>query len=363
MAKNDPHAEIHESAEKESKAGESNAQREVNESRKIHNKLGLPGGRDHDEVDKIFGTPQITDDSQEVSKPCDDPAAVNQRKADIEKKYGVTFDTKDTLPEAERARFREPSLAELQVLDNALAKSRETAEGTSLSKPLHITFLTKDANDPYLAVHGPINDKKTRLTVHNDDLALTDDDRKTGKVSLGSVLMHELGHRSDCVLRRDDSKLGWKDLGGDKFAIETKDGQLYKWVSDKDSTDGKEHWQKVDSTGANIDGQPDSQVDDKQMQTMAKVPQPMDPANDPAESFANAIRMYRQNAETREELKEKSPEIYKYMQEYDEQRLRGMGTDFWGAPNYKRDENGVVVKNEKSWQGFNPALMNTSAAA
>ncbi len=289
-----------------------------------------------------------------VEKQIDSPVDVSNRKTEIQSKYGVVFDTPETLPASEKSRYREPTLAELDVLDTALNKSREGRNGTNSSKPLNIAFFTKDKTDGALATHQGIEGGASRIIVRNDDLATVDGDVKDGKVSLGSVLMHELGHRADFVNARDDEKMGWKKIGSDQFALEANDGRLYKYVAGKDSPTGECYWLKVSSDGTPNDGQNDSRLSDSEMQEVAKFKQPMHPASHPAESFANSIRMYRQNEETRKELEEKSPEIYKYMQEYDQKQVRRMGTDFFGIPEYKREQSGLVTKNDRAW---NPWLM------
>ncbi len=289
-----------------------------------------------------------------VEKTIDSPVEVANRKAEIQSKYGVVFDTPETLPADEKSRYREPTLAELDVLDTALNKSREGRNGTDSSKPLHIAFFTNEKTDGALATHQGIEGGASRIIIRKDDLATVDGDVKDGKVSLGSVLMHELGHRADFVNARDDEKMGWKKIGDDQFALEANDGRLYKYVAGKDSPTGECYWLKVSSDGTPNDGQNDSRLSDREMQEVAKFKQPMHPASHPAESFANSIRMYRQNEETRKELEEKSPEIYKYMQEYDQKQVRRMGTDFFGIPEYKRQPSGLVTKNDQAW---NPWLM------
>lgn len=297
-------------------------------------------GKIHDPADRL------TEETETVALK----EAVDQKKADIEKKYGVTFDTAECLPEQERSRFREPTLAELKTLDNALSKSRESEDGRALSKPLRIAFFKNDPGDGALATHSDIGNGATRIIVRNEDLVPTDGDIKDGKISLGSVLLHELGHRADSVLPRDNERLGWKKAGDD-YALESSDGSLYKYVTDDT---GKSHWQKVDQDGTSIEGQNDSQVTDEQMQTLAKIKQPMDPANNPCEAFANAIRMYRQSDETRAELAQKSPEVYQYMQDYDREFVRKAGTDFFGTPVNKRNPDFTISKNDAAW---NPFLM------
>jgi len=266
------------------------------------------------------------------------------------------LDTSADLPDNEKPRLREPSVAELDVLDTALNKSRESRQGTESSKPLHIAFFTYDKSDGASATHGGISGGGSRIIVRSENLTLADGDIKD-KVTLGSVLMHELGHRSDFIDPRDNEQMGWKQIGDKskgQFALEASDGRLYKYVEGKNSPTGECYWQKVTADGTVQDGLNDSRLSDSEMQKEAKVKQPMHPASAPAESFANAIRMYRQNPETRKELEEKSPEIYKYMEEYDRKHLRRIGTDFFGVPEYKREPSGLVSQNSRSW---NPWMM------
>lgn len=292
---------------------------------------------------------------EKVEKPAaDDPEKVEQRKAEIEKKHGVLFETMDSVPADERARLRQPSLAELDVLDKSLEQSQGSTLRTS-SNPakLRIGFYNPGKDDP-AAFHQDINGG-SRIIVFGDgtNFALTNEDTKSGKASLGSVLLHELGHRSDKITGADYERIGWKKTQDGQFALETKDGSLYQYVKpDKEKGEtGPPYWRKVDQSGAVIDCDPvEARVSDSDMQKMMKVRQPMDPSNNPSEAFANAARMYRQSDATRKELQEKSPEIYAYMEEFDRKELAQKGgKDLFGNP-YLVRRDGAVQKNDSAWQ-------------
>lgn len=292
---------------------------------------------------------------EKVEKPvADDPEKVEQRKAEIEKKYGVVFETLDSVPANEKERLRQPNLAELDVLDKALAQSEGSTQRT-LSNPakLRIGFYNPGKDDP-AAFHQDIRGG-SRIIVFGDgtNFALTNEDTKSGKTSLGSVLLHELGHRSDKIAGADYERIGWKKTQDGQFALEAKDGSLYQYVQpnkDKGET-WTPYWRKVDESGAAVDCDPvEARVSDTDMQKMMKVPQPMDPSNRPAEAFANAARMYRQSDATRKELQAKSPEIYAYMEEFDRKELAQKGgKDLFGNP-YLVRKDGTVQKNDSAWQ-------------
>lgn len=284
----------------------------------------------------------------------DDTQQVDSKKAELTRKYGVIFDKRESLPEHEQQHFREPTLAELAVLDQVLNKSPELR-----GEEVHMVFQDDNTN-PALADHQETAPGVTRITVRHTDRdinpVLGD---KTGdrRVSLGSVLLHELGHEADHVTPRDNAALGWKVAGKDAngnpdYALETTDGRLYKWVGGDKDPNKKGYWQKVDTDGNPLTDAADSQVPDQEMQSLAKIKQPMHPASHPAETFANAVRMYRQDEQSRAELKQKSPEIYEYIQDYDNRQVRKLGTDFFGVADYKRDEQGNIVKNEYAWNPF-----------
>ncbi|MCC7531520.1 MAG: hypothetical protein IT342_23660 [Candidatus Melainabacteria bacterium] len=108
-----------------------------------------------------------------------------------------------------------------------------------------------------------------------------------------------------------------------------------------------------DKNGKSLEKQPQGRLTDQQMSELEKVSQPMRPANNPSETFANAMRMYCQNEATRNELKNKCPDMYRYIEKYDRTELSRLGSDFFGINDYVRDENGDIVRNPNAW---NPAL-------
>lgn len=286
----------------------------------------------------------------------ENPAVMEERKKDLESKYRIKFDKVEDIPQESRAYFRQPNSAELDVLERTLAKFPEMAPGSIFSRPLHITFLRNKEGEPNFADHGGIAFGARRLTIRRSDLIPVDNDLKDGKTSFGSVLMHELGHEADSVSPRDSEAMGFKPIGkdengGQRFALQANDGRLYEFVRKKGEP---EYWRKVDAEGKILEGENDSRLNDKEMQEITKVKQPMHPSNNPAEAFANAIRMYRQDTKSREELKQKAPEVYAYIERYDQEQIRKMGSDPFSFSEYKRNSDTTISKNPKAW---NPLLM------
>jgi hypothetical protein len=323
--------------------------RELREGKREERDVGAPA--EGAEAAKMLEGFAVVDESQ--SQNTDDPEKVNAKKQELQEKYGVIFDTKESLPEKEQQFHREPTLAELEVMDKVLNKSPELRK-----EEVHLSF-QNDTTNGNLADHQEVRPGVTRITVRKADLNPVMYDTKEGPTSRGSVLLHELGHQADHVAPRDNEALGWKPAGlnqhgQQEYALETTDGRLYKYVGANDDPDKKGYWQKVDAGGNPTTDQADSKITDAEMQSLAKVKQPMHPASAPAETFANAIRMYRQDEKTRAELKEKSPEIYAYIEEYDRKQVNSMGRDFFGIAENERNEQGDIVRNSQSW---NPVLM------
>ncbi|CAN5434203.1 hypothetical protein BH10CYA1_BH10CYA1_37210 [soil metagenome] len=335
---------------------------EVRQERIKPKQQDLSGKQEYVKLPKEFGSGilGLSSDSSEAQterfEPKEIKEEIDQRKKDLENKYRIKFDTVDDLPDQSKSLYREPKAAELDVLERSLAKYPELAGGSWFSKPMHIAFLSNKEGEGNYADHGSIGNGERRLTIRRDDLSPVDEDLGSGKPSFGSVLMHELGHEADSIAPRDSEALGFKSIGkspdgGDRFALETKDGRLYEFVR----KDGQpEYWQKTDANGNAIAGESDSMIKDAEMQTLAKVKQPMNPSNNPAEAFANAIRMYRQGGNSREDLQQKAPEVYAYIEKYDQTQVRKLGTDFYGISEFQRNPDSTISKNSEAW---NPLLM------
>lgn len=307
------------------------------------------------QADNLKGVlPEMTIENTEAALK-DTPDLRDQKKAEIEQKYGVLFETKDSCPPQDRDKVREPTMAELEILEWALSKNQAAVKPNVFSiNRMTIMFSTDTTGAS--AFHSSESGMfgNSRVVINNTEKVLTKEDTKIGQ-SLGSVLLHEFGHRASFMKEPDIEGLGWRKIGEKVVAIETKDGSLYKYVEEKsaDGEDKKIYWSKVDKDGNSLEDQPQGRLTDEQMLHLEKVSQPMRPANHPSETFANAMRMYCQNKETREELKTKCPDMYRYIDEYDRKELRRLGSDFFGISNYVRDENGDIIGNPQAW---NPAL-------
>lgn len=287
----------------------------------------------------------------------DTPERREQKKQEIEKKYGVVFETKETCPPQDRDKLREPTMAELEIIEWALSKNQAAVKPNifSLNK-MSIMFSneTNGASAYHSSENGMFAD--SRVVINNTEKVLTKEDTKNGQ-SLGSVLLHEFGHRSSFMTEHDIEELGWKKIGlkDDDVAIETKDGRLYQFVEEKNAEGRRNgvYWRLVDENGNSLEDQPQGRLTDQEMSEQEKISQPMRPANNPSETFANAMRMYCQNEETRQELQTKCPDMYRYIEEYDRKELGRLGRDFFGINEYVRDKNGDIVRNPKAW---NPVL-------
>jgi len=287
----------------------------------------------------------------------DTPERREQKKQEIEEKYGVVFETKETCPPQDRDKLREPTMAELEILEWALSKNQAAVKPNifSLNK-MSIMFSseTNGASAYHSSASGMFAD--SRVVINNTEKVLSKEDTKNGQ-SLGSVLLHEFGHRSSFMTAHDIEELGWKKIGpkDDDLAIVTKDGRLYQFVEEKNAEGRRTgvYWRLVDESGNSLEDQPQGRLTDQQMSEQEKISQPMRPANNPSETFANAMRMYCQNEETRQELQTKCPDMYRYIEEYDRKELGRLGRDFFGINEYVRDKNGDIVRNPKAW---NPVL-------
>jgi len=316
-----------------------------------HSSFRTVGETVRDVLPKVF----IDDNSKTKDSS---PEAIEKKKADIEQKYQVEFETKETCPPADRDKFREPTVEELEILEWALAKSQGSVKPNVFGiNKLNIMFSneTKGASAYHSSRSGMLED--SRVVITSTEKVLSKEDTTHGQ-SLGSVLLHEFGHRSSFMAEHDIEELGWKKIGpqNSDVAIETKDGRLYQFVEEKGVNGNRTNvfWLLVDKNGNSLSSQPDGRLTDEQMREREKVSQPMRPANNPSETFANAMRMFCQNEATRTELKSKCPDMYRYIEEYDRKQLRRLGTDFFGINEYVRDKNGDIVRNSEAW---NPLLM------
>lgn len=301
--------------------------------------------------------PKLSIENSETTRK-ETPEVREQMKAEIEKKYGVVFETKETCPPQDRDKLREPTLAELEILEWALSKNQAAVKPNifSLNK-MSIMFSneTKGASAYHSSENGMF--ANSRVVINSTEKVLSKEDTKDGQ-SLGSVLLHEFGHRSSFMTKHDIAELGWRKIGpkDDDLAIETKDGRLYQFVEEKNAENQRTdiYWRLVDENGNSLEDQPQGRLTDQQMSEQEKISQPMRPANNPSETFANAMRMYCQNEETRKELQTKCPDMYLYIEEYDRKALSRLGRDFFGINEYVRDKNGDIVRNPQAW---NPVLV------
>lgn len=317
---------------------------------------------------------------------------VQQKIAELHKKYGVDFSTNGELVKVndppEMVKCREPNLRDLKAIEEALKKNPSAIYEPVGSPGVKFYFLEKNA-DPKL--YAFFNQAEGRNSVFLQPSLekikyATNKEAPVGAATLETIIAHELEHNATAVeghahkfhlpgfprelgdnhaienrpveakLERDYGQLGWSRIKFgevDVWAMQGKDGLLYVPVP---TDDGEHGWAPINKQGQFLteDGKPlkpgDEGVafDDNQMRNLAKVRPITNYFLNPEEMMAEGMAYYH-SEEKRAYLAKQNPQYYEICKRIDQERInRRYGMKPNGEPSYLRDANGEIVPHNRA---------------
>ncbi len=300
-------------------------------------------------------------------------------------------ETADSKPLPHQVTARDPELFELEGIKAALEKSAPSniaSDGKTgvkyyclTEKPIlgidsFATFQNDKDSKPSVYLWPKFNEiniatEKDRTSAQN--LPFSDGDRPE---SVEGAMIHELGHHQFMKLGFDPKnsknetasvtaqtqlfeKMGWLPR------LDEKDAD-YNWLLVGKSKDDNGQpatylpsftgmffsfgrWQQkggpVDEHGKRVPADKMQQLGEDQMVAEAKIKPPTWYFENPEEEYAEAVRMYRMNDESRRSLMQGSPALYSLMKENDQRELDQMyGTNADGSSKKVRSNDFKIVE-------------------
>lgn len=274
-----------------------------------------------------------------------------QKTEDLIRRFSITISDEEPIRYAAKSstveqytliKTRKPTLGELCSLEYALERSLKDGANSQLQVIFAASTYT----------HGAL--AKWELSSKNRPTIIIEPRAPHFEEGLEYVLLHELGHHSEYKLGYDPSNpygwklinsLGWSTFtnsatGESDWSITTKDGMQFKysmtlrtWVS------CNKNGQPVDQFGRRVKHQYEAVcLSSETVIENAKIRPATRYIDNPLEVLAEGLAMYRLNETQRARLLERSPELYKIVQDFDQKAL-----DKYFGPDMFRAADGRVV--------------------
>ncbi|MBI5172903.1 MAG: hypothetical protein HY986_08445 [Candidatus Melainabacteria bacterium] len=273
---------------------------------------------------------------------------------------------------------RAPGFDELAGLEAALMRSQPTSLAINADR-IPVSFMQESGRGntraSYLpepmggpAIHVWPASMRFPATQSDDTRNPENIDRQRGLIrgSLEEIITHEYGHRlaDDLdILSQENSdiarELGFHRLPSpaanagsgaerERWSLIGRDGYYYEQYADG--------WHRVDSQGTSIDENGQStdpkgafRVAPENLAEHVAVAPSSHYTTNPNEVFAEGVTYYRLNQSERASFLQRSPELYRVIQRYDQMELdRAYGTNPDGSSRYLRRPDGTIVENSES---------------
>ncbi len=280
--------------------------------------------------------------------------------------------------ESSRYHTRAPGFDELAGLEAALMRSQPTSLAMGAER-IPVSFIQESGRGntraSYLpepmggpAIHVWPASMRFPATQADDTRNPENIDRQRGLVrgSLEEIITHEYGHRladNLDILSQENTNIA-RELGfhrlpspaagagsgeaRERWSLIGRDGYYYEQYADG--------WHRVDSQGTSIDenGQPTNpkgafRVSPENLAEHVAIAPSSHYTTNPNEVFAEGVTYYRLNQSERASFLQRSPELYRVIQKYDQMELdRAYGTNSDGSSRYLRRPDGIIVENTES---------------
>ncbi len=286
-----------------------------------------------DEITVRTGLSASAEDKEAISAELTKMAI--EKVEQIEKRFGISISRNGVIPYTGKhgadhhltteLEVRQPLLGEVLALEYALERSLPESNG---KKELQILFSSQILFPDRLAEWELSSKDKPTIIVGSD----RDD------WALEYVLMHELAHHTQYRMGyRPMASYGWrpgKELGWTVFSnpltgesgwsVTRQDGQLFKhssslgkWV--RCNREG----QPVDVCGKRVKRNAEAELlTHREMLSSARIRPCTSYMNNPMEVQAEGLAMYRMSGHHRSHLLQKSPELYRLVQDFDQKMIK-----------------------------------------
>ncbi|HMX44731.1 MAG TPA: hypothetical protein PKC93_02215 [Candidatus Obscuribacter sp.] len=271
---------------------------------------------------------------------------------------------------------RAPGFDELAGLEAALMRSQPTSLALNADR-IPVSFMQESGRGntraSYLpepmggpAIHVWPASMRFPATQSDDTRNPENIDRQRGLIrgSLEEIITHEYGHRlaDDLdILSQENSNIarelgfhrlpaaaGNADAERERWSLIGRDGYYYEQFADG--------WHRVDSQGISIDANGQStdpkgafRVAPENLAEHVAVAPSSHYTTNPNEVFAEGVTYYRLNQSERASFLQRSPELYRVIQRYDQMELdQAYGTNPDGSSRYLRRPDGTIVENSES---------------